>query len=159
MFWSAGCSLLRAEGFFGSSEFLYGGLGKGKLLFLIQKFCFSAVNLLHFFSSKPWIRIRIGPWSGSVFSLKCWIRICIKWVRIRNTAFSQKEDTFWFEPVLYWLMMIWTFFHEKKPVYFHRLRNILHIHSPPPPPPRVARKSVRIGKILGQQWPLNLKIC
>jgi hypothetical protein len=33
MFWSAGCSLLRAEGFFcnGSLEILYGGLGIGKL--------------------------------------------------------------------------------------------------------------------------------
>jgi hypothetical protein len=25
-----------------------------------------------------WIRIPIGSGSGSVFSLKCWIRICIK---------------------------------------------------------------------------------
>ncbi len=43
------------------------GLGIGKLLFLIQK---KSSN----------------PWSGSVFRLKCWIRIRIKWIRIRNTV-------------------------------------------------------------------------
>ncbi len=31
MFWRAGCSLLRAEGFFCNLEVLYGGLGIGKL--------------------------------------------------------------------------------------------------------------------------------
>jgi hypothetical protein len=31
MFYSAGCSLLNAEGFFCNLDFLYGGLGKGKL--------------------------------------------------------------------------------------------------------------------------------
>ncbi len=31
MFWSAGCSLLRAEGFYCSLDVLYGGLGIGKL--------------------------------------------------------------------------------------------------------------------------------
>ncbi len=31
MFWSAGCSLLRAEGFFCNLDILYGGLGIGKL--------------------------------------------------------------------------------------------------------------------------------
>ncbi len=35
MFWSAGCSLLRAEGFICSLDVLYGGLGIGKLQFLI----------------------------------------------------------------------------------------------------------------------------
>ncbi len=49
MFLSAGCSLLRAEGLFGSLKFLYGGLGKGKLLFVIQKNVFSAVNFVTFF--------------------------------------------------------------------------------------------------------------
>ncbi len=37
MFWSAGCSLLRAEGFFCSLGVLYGGLGISKLQFLIKK--------------------------------------------------------------------------------------------------------------------------
>ncbi len=31
-----------------------------------------------------WIRIRIGSGSVLVFSLKCWIRIRMKWMRIRN---------------------------------------------------------------------------
>ncbi len=50
MFWSAGSSLLRAEGFSCSLDVLYGGLGISKLKFLIQKFSyfFSTVN---FFSS------------------------------------------------------------------------------------------------------------
>ena len=74
MFWSAGCSLLRAEGFFSTRnlDVLYVGLETGKLYgsFLSEKnfvFCF-------------------GSGSGSVFSLKCWIRIRIKWIRIRNPA-------------------------------------------------------------------------
>ncbi len=37
MFWSTGCSLLRAEGFFCSLSVLYGGLGISKLQFLIMK--------------------------------------------------------------------------------------------------------------------------
>ncbi len=35
-----------------------------------------------FLSSKPWIRIG----SRSVFNLKCWIQIHIKWIRIQNTG-------------------------------------------------------------------------
>ncbi len=38
MFRSAGCSLLRAEGFFCSLGVLYGGLGIGKLQILIKKY-------------------------------------------------------------------------------------------------------------------------
>ncbi len=67
MFLSAGCSLLRAEGFFCILDVLYGGLGIGKLQFLIFKKYnfFPAVNcFFNFWSSKPldpdWIRIRIG---------------------------------------------------------------------------------------------------
>ena len=37
MFWSAGCSLLRAQGFSCSLGVLYGGLGRSKLQFLIKK--------------------------------------------------------------------------------------------------------------------------
>jgi hypothetical protein len=37
IFLSAGCSLLRAEGFSSSLDVLYGGLGIGKLQFLISK--------------------------------------------------------------------------------------------------------------------------
>ncbi len=36
MFWSAGCSLLRAEGFFCHLNVFYGGLGIGKLYFLMK---------------------------------------------------------------------------------------------------------------------------
>ncbi len=46
MFWSAGCSLLRAEGFSCNLGVLYGGLGISKLEFLIKKIKikFPAVN-------------------------------------------------------------------------------------------------------------------
>ncbi len=61
MFWSAGCSLLRAEGFSCSLGVLYGGLRIGKLLFLIQKklIFFPAVIFFNFRSSKPGSRSRI----------------------------------------------------------------------------------------------------
>ncbi len=64
MFRSAGCSLLRAEGFFCNLDFLYGGLGKGKLWFLILKKLinfFSCKFLLIFGHQNPWIRIGIQP--------------------------------------------------------------------------------------------------
>jgi hypothetical protein len=67
MFSSAGCSLLRAEGFSCSLDILYEGLGNGtsKLQFLIYKkiynFCFSYKFFFNFWSSKPWIRIGIQP--------------------------------------------------------------------------------------------------
>ncbi len=62
MFWSAGCSLLRAEGFSYSFDVLYEGRGISKLQYFIKKIykIFSAVNFLNFWSWKPWIRIRIG---------------------------------------------------------------------------------------------------
>ncbi len=71
MFLSAGCCLLRCEGFFSSLDVLYGGLEIGKLHFLIKKilFFFSCYFLLIF---------------GLVFSIKCWIWIRIKLIRIRN---------------------------------------------------------------------------
>ncbi len=50
MFWSAGCSFLRAEGFSCSLGVLYGGLGISKLQFLIKKtkIKFPAVNFIQF---------------------------------------------------------------------------------------------------------------
>jgi hypothetical protein len=62
---SAGCSPLRAEGFFCNLHVLYGGLGIGKLYFLIKKKLnfFSAVNFFQFLVIKTlnpdWIRIGI----------------------------------------------------------------------------------------------------
>ncbi len=55
MFWSAGCSLLRAEGFSCSLGVLYGGLGISKLQFLIKKIKikFPAVYFSNFRSSNP----------------------------------------------------------------------------------------------------------
>ncbi len=52
-----------------------------------QKNFFGCNFFLNFWSLKPWIRI--GSRSGSVFSLKCWIRIRMKWMRIRNPDFNQ----------------------------------------------------------------------
>jgi hypothetical protein len=58
---------LRPEGFFCNLDVLYGGLGIGKLQFLIKgkiKFFFSAVIFFQFLVIKAldpdWIRIRIG---------------------------------------------------------------------------------------------------
>ncbi len=55
MFWSAGCSLLRAEGFSCSLGVLYGSLGISKWQFLIKKIKikFPAVNFFNFRSSNP----------------------------------------------------------------------------------------------------------
>ena len=60
MFLSTGCSLLRAEGFSCSLGVLYGGLGIGKLQFLIKKIKikFPVVSFFQFWIIKPWIRIR-----------------------------------------------------------------------------------------------------
>ncbi len=75
MFWSVGWPLLRSEGFFCNLDVLYGGLGIGKLYFLMQKKCnfFFICNFFKFFVI-----------NRSVFSLKCWIRIRMKLMRIRN---------------------------------------------------------------------------
>ncbi len=71
MFWSAGCSLLRAEGFSCSLGVLYGGLGISKWQFLIKniKIKFPAVNLFQFISnpgSGSAIRKNVG--SGSALN-------------------------------------------------------------------------------------------
>ncbi len=58
---------MRAEGFFCNLDVLYGGLGIGKLQFLIKKKFnfFSSCNFFFkFWSLKPWIRI--GSGSGSI---------------------------------------------------------------------------------------------
>ncbi len=64
MLWSVGWPLLRAEGFFYNLDILYGGLGKGKLQFLIKKKKNSAVIFFQFLVIKAldpdWIRIRTG---------------------------------------------------------------------------------------------------
>jgi hypothetical protein len=83
MFWNVGWPLLKAEGFFCNLDILYGGLGIG----VYQKKKFSwAVIFFNFWSLKPWIRIRSG--SGLVSSLKRWIRIRKKLIRIRNPALN-----------------------------------------------------------------------
>ncbi len=50
---------------------------------------FSAVMFFYFWSLKPWIRI--GSGSVLVFSLKCWIRIRMKWMRIRSPAHNPMQ--------------------------------------------------------------------
>ncbi len=63
IFWSAGCSLLLAEGFSCSLNVLYGGLRISKLQFLIKKRLFSYIffqfpDLLELLDPDPhWIRI------------------------------------------------------------------------------------------------------
>jgi hypothetical protein len=59
---SAGCSLLRAEGFSCSLNVLYGGLGISNLQFVIKiisNFFPAVIFFHHFWSSKPWIQIWI----------------------------------------------------------------------------------------------------
>ncbi len=115
MFWSVGWPLLWAGGFFCNLDILYGGLGIGKLQFLIKIFYFfSAVIFFNFWSLKPWIRIGSGSVSGIVLaSIRIhWIRIRIrkKWIRIRNTdphpggqlntdESTGSENCLWFENV------------------------------------------------------------
>ncbi len=90
MVWSVGWPLLRAEGFFCNLDILYGGLGIGKLQFLIKKkynFFFSC-SFFQFLVIKAldpyWIRIRIGlqpqPLDPDPDPEK--------WIRLRNTAIS-----------------------------------------------------------------------
>ena len=95
MFWSVGWPLLWAGGFFCNLDILYGGLGIGKLQFLIKKkfnFFFQLLFFFNFWSLKPWIRIGSGSVSGSVLTSIWihWIRIRKKWIRIRNTV-SQRH--------------------------------------------------------------------
>ncbi len=68
---NAGCFLLRAEVFFCNLDVLYGGLGIGTFKFFFQLYLF-----LIFGHKKPGSKL--------IFSVKCWIRIRIKWIRIRN---------------------------------------------------------------------------
>jgi hypothetical protein len=69
---SAGCSLLRAEGFSCGLDVLYGGLFAFFDLKEEEKFSYN--KFFSFWTSKPWILIH----------LKCWIRI-----RFNNTGFPQ----------------------------------------------------------------------
>ncbi len=107
MFWSLGWPLLRAEGFFCNLDILYGGLGIGKLQFLIN-----------FWSLKPRIRIGFGSGSGSglVFSLKCWIRIRIrmKWMRIRNPGIKECVPYEIWRFIAFFSKTNWTWGHREK---------------------------------------------
>ncbi len=90
IFWSAGCSLLSAEGFSCSLDVLYGGL-----FAIFFKKIRKKINCIfcNFLSSKPWIRI----WIRIRFRihLKCWIRIRIRirilWILIYNTTANRFE--------------------------------------------------------------------
>ncbi len=75
MFWSAGCSVLRIEGFFCNLDVLYGGLGIGKLYFLKKKFW-----------KKSFVKTLDPDPDRYLFSLKYWIRISVIRIRIRNPA-------------------------------------------------------------------------
>ncbi len=77
MFWSVGWPLLRAEDFFYNLDTLYGGLGIGKLQFLIKKGK-KKFSVVIFFQFKPWIRIGFGSGSVLVSNIKLWIRIRIR---------------------------------------------------------------------------------
>ncbi len=84
IFWSAGCSLSRAEGFPVAGGVLFGGLRVSKLQFLIKKEKNLCSCLFSIFGHP-----NAGLVSGSGFKLKCWIRVRIRiqWIRIHNTDF------------------------------------------------------------------------
>ena len=86
MFWSVGWPLLRAEDFFYNLDILYGGLGIGKLQFLIKKKIKIKISVVIFWSFKPWIRIGFGSGSVLASNIKLWIRIRKKLIRIHNPA-------------------------------------------------------------------------
>jgi hypothetical protein len=67
MFFSTGCSLLRAEGFSCGLGVLYGGLGRSKLQFLIKKIEIK-FPAIHFFSILGHQTLDTDPGSG------IWIR-------------------------------------------------------------------------------------
>jgi hypothetical protein len=74
VFWSAGCSLLRAENFSCSLDVFYGGIGISKLQVLIKTNIYIwAVQFFQCWPSEPWIRIRIH------------------WIRIQNTAYCRER--------------------------------------------------------------------
>ncbi len=70
MFLTAGCPLLRAEGFFCSLDVLLEAWGKVNCNIIFFKFFYNC-KFFPIFGHQTWSLI--GP--GSVFSLKCWIRI------------------------------------------------------------------------------------
>ncbi len=76
-FWSAGCYLLRAEGFSCSLDVLYGCLG---------------ISILQYFVKKRWIFVSC-IFSSIFWSSKPWIRIRIHWIQIHNTASPPPRPT------------------------------------------------------------------
>ncbi len=116
MFWSSGCSLLRAaEGFFWSWDVLYGGLGISKLDFWPKNFNFFSVGKFfsNFWSSKPWVRNRIRFRFCS--DQKCWIQIRIEtrsafkpdplqWKSDENGQYSFQIFRFW-EHFFHWMIL------------------------------------------------------
>jgi len=89
MFWNAGCSLLRAEGFSCSLGVHYGGLGISELQFWSKIIIFfSCIFPLNFWSSKPWIRNRIRIHG---------FRIAIQWRRGEPVT-PRSQHFFGFKP-------------------------------------------------------------
>ncbi len=96
IFFRAGCSLFKAEGFSCSLDFLHIDLGINKRAILDDKKLnfVPAVKMFNFRSSKPWIRIRnwirirmaLKCWIRTRMALKCWIRTRIKPMLIHNTV-------------------------------------------------------------------------
>ncbi len=95
--WSAGCSVLRAEGFSCSLDILYGGPGISKWQFFGSKKDKKFVRCIFFFilwSSKPWIRIGSGSVSGFTWNAG--------YGSVSGLNDSGSRTELWFrEPVLY----------------------------------------------------------
>ncbi len=87
MFWSAGCSLLRAEGFSCSLDVLYGGLGISKLQFLMQKI--SSFFQLYCLAIKTLDPDWIGIGSGSGLIVSWSETLNGKWLRIMFLRFCK----------------------------------------------------------------------
>ncbi len=77
IFWSAGCSFLKAEVVSCSLDVLYGVLGISKFQFLIKNLKEKKMKqsfFPNFCLSKPWIHIRNRILNRIRIHLKCWIR-------------------------------------------------------------------------------------
>ncbi len=91
MFSSAGCSLLRAEGFFCSLEILYGGLGI--VVFDIKNLIFFSSKFVVIFGHQN-PGSRLGPESVQYSAYNAGPgSVSNEQVRIRNTAYNRIEDT------------------------------------------------------------------
>jgi hypothetical protein len=101
MFWSAGCSLFRAEGFSCTLDVLYGGLGISKWIWIriqwirIRNTAWRALCGCRFASlwwGAIWIRIKVRSRFQFRIKVKRWFRIRIKNYADQRFCFSDTQN-------------------------------------------------------------------